>query len=55
VAHGTPHCYWNAAAAPARYLLVMTPRIQRLIAELHSGEREDFGRIFREHDSELLS
>jgi mannose-6-phosphate isomerase-like protein (cupin superfamily) len=55
VTRGTPHSYWNAAPAPARYLLVMTPRIHRLIAALHAGEREDFAQIFREHESELLS
>jgi len=51
---GTPHSYWNPAPAPARYLLVMTPRIHRLIDALHSGPREGFAAIFQEHDSELL-
>jgi mannose-6-phosphate isomerase-like protein (cupin superfamily) len=55
VPRGTPHSYWNPAAEPARYLLVMTPRIHRLIETLHSGERDDWAAIFREHDSELLS
>jgi mannose-6-phosphate isomerase-like protein (cupin superfamily) len=54
VERGTPHSYWNPAPAPARYLLVMTPRIHRLIEALHSGRREDFAAIFQEHDSELL-
>ena len=54
VTRGTPHSYWNAAAEPAHYLLVMTPRIQALIEALHSGERSDFAQIFEEHDSELL-
>jgi mannose-6-phosphate isomerase-like protein (cupin superfamily) len=54
VERGTPHSYWNAAAEPARYLLVMTPRIHRLIDELHAGERTDYAQIFRDHDSELL-
>jgi mannose-6-phosphate isomerase-like protein (cupin superfamily) len=55
VARGTPHSYWNPAAAPARYLLVMTPRIHRLIEALHAGERRDFPAIFEQHDSELLA
>lgn len=55
VTRGTPHSYWNAAPAPARYLLVMTPRIHRLIEALHSHAREDFAAIFSEHDSELLA
>ena len=52
---GTPHSYWNPASEPARYLLVMTPRIHKLIQALHSGERNDWAAIFREHDSELLA
>ncbi|HEX4033243.1 MAG TPA: cupin domain-containing protein [Solirubrobacteraceae bacterium] len=55
VSRGTPHSYWNATEQPARYLLVMTPQIHRLIEALHGGEREDFARIFEEHDSELLA
>ena len=54
VPRGTAHTYWNAAAAPARYLLVMTPRIHQLIQALHSGERTDYPKIFEEYDSELL-
>jgi mannose-6-phosphate isomerase-like protein (cupin superfamily) len=55
VPRGTPHSYWNPSAEPARYLLVMTPRIHALIEALHSGERDDYARIFEEHDSELLA
>lgn len=55
VSPGTPHSYWNPAAEPAHYLLVMTPRIHRLIESLHAGERTDWARIFEEHDSELLT
>jgi mannose-6-phosphate isomerase-like protein (cupin superfamily) len=55
VPRGTPHSYWNPAPEPARYLLVMTPRIHALIEALHAGERDDFAAIFREHDSELLT
>jgi mannose-6-phosphate isomerase-like protein (cupin superfamily) len=54
VQRGTPHSYWNAVAERTRYLLVMTPRIHRLIEALHSGERSDYARIFAEHDSVLL-
>lgn len=55
VEHGTLHSYWNAVAEPTRYVLVMTPRIHRLIEALHAGDRSDFARIFEEHDSELLA
>ncbi len=55
VTRGTPHSFWNPAAEPARYLLVMTPRIHRLVEALHAGDRTDFKQIFAEHDSELLA
>jgi uncharacterized cupin superfamily protein len=55
VTRNTPHSFWNAVATPTRYLLVMTPRIHQLILALHSGERDDYARIFEEYDSELLS
>jgi mannose-6-phosphate isomerase-like protein (cupin superfamily) len=55
VRRGTRHSFWNAGSEPARYLLVMTPRIHQLVLELHSGERDDWAQIFEEHDSELLS
>ncbi len=54
VPRGTPHSYWNPAAEPARYLLVMTPRIHALVEALHAGDRSDYVEIFEEHDSELL-
>jgi mannose-6-phosphate isomerase-like protein (cupin superfamily) len=55
VERGTPHSYWNPAPEPARYLLVMTPRIHELIQALHAGDRDHFAEIFAEHDSELLA
>jgi uncharacterized cupin superfamily protein len=55
VPRGMPHSYWNPHPAPARYLLVMTPRIHRLIEALHAGGRGDWAEIFEEHDSELLA
>jgi mannose-6-phosphate isomerase-like protein (cupin superfamily) len=55
VRRGTPHSYWNAQPSPTRYLLVMAPRIHRLIQALHAGDRTDFARIFDEHASELLA
>ncbi|HUA69438.1 MAG TPA: cupin domain-containing protein [Solirubrobacteraceae bacterium] len=54
VTRGTPHSFWNATSEPARYLLVMTPRIHQLVEALHSGERDDYAAIFEEYDSELL-
>jgi mannose-6-phosphate isomerase-like protein (cupin superfamily) len=53
---GTPHSYGNARKGePARYLLVMTPRIRALIEALHEPGAGDYAAIFRAHESELLS
>ena len=52
---GTPHAYGNARRGePARYLLVMTPKIAALVQALHEPGASDFAEIFRRHDSELL-
>jgi hypothetical protein len=48
---GTAHTYWNQGQVPARYVLVLTPNLQRLIEALHSG-RTDIDAIWREHDSQ---
>jgi mannose-6-phosphate isomerase-like protein (cupin superfamily) len=55
-AKGTPHAYGNARRGqPARYLLVMPPRIRALIEALHEPGAGDYAAIFRAHDSELLT
>jgi mannose-6-phosphate isomerase-like protein (cupin superfamily) len=52
---GTPHTYGNASKGrPARYLLVMTPRLRALVRALHEPGASDYPGIFREHESELL-
>jgi mannose-6-phosphate isomerase-like protein (cupin superfamily) len=50
---GTPHTYRNAGATPARYLLVMTPRIAHLIAEIHRPGA-DVAAAFAAHESRLV-
>ena len=55
-AKGTPHAYGNARRGkPARYLLVMTPKIRALVEALHQPGAGDYAAIFRGHDSELLT
>jgi mannose-6-phosphate isomerase-like protein (cupin superfamily) len=54
---GTPHAYGNAERAPARYLLITTPRILALVEELHAPAGDgpsDYAAIFRKYNSELL-
>jgi len=50
---GTPHTYRNAGPGEARYLLVMTPRIARLIDEIHQPGA-DLAAVFAANESRLL-
>ena len=50
---GVPHTYWNAGEVPARYILVLTSRIARLLEEIHEPEA-DVPAIFARYDSEIL-
>jgi mannose-6-phosphate isomerase-like protein (cupin superfamily) len=50
---GTPHTYWNAGSVEARYLLVMTPRIARLVEAIHEP-RAAIPALFAEFDSEIV-
>ena len=57
VRKGQAHTYWNPTKEPARYLLIMTPNIFRLIQEIHElKERtpDAVKSIFTRHDSTLL-
>jgi mannose-6-phosphate isomerase-like protein (cupin superfamily) len=50
----TPHTYWNAGDIPARYLLVLTPNIARLLEEIHEPG-PDILAIFARYDSEIVT
>jgi mannose-6-phosphate isomerase-like protein (cupin superfamily) len=53
---GTPHMYGNARkGTPARYLLIMPPRIRALVRALHEPGASDYRAIFRAYESELLN
>jgi mannose-6-phosphate isomerase-like protein (cupin superfamily) len=57
VPRGTPHTYWNPGPGPARYLLIMTPNIFRLIQGIHALKERTpsaLQQLFHNHDSELL-
>jgi mannose-6-phosphate isomerase-like protein (cupin superfamily) len=52
---GTPHAYGNARPGePARYLLILTPRLRALVRALHEPGAGDYREIFRRYESELL-
>ena len=58
VPHGVVHTYWNPRAEQARYLLIMTPRINQLIKALHATSdrtAEALSAIYQQHDSALIS
>jgi mannose-6-phosphate isomerase-like protein (cupin superfamily) len=58
VPRGTIHTYWNPAAQPARYLLIMTPNIHQLIQAIHAMTDRTpaaLAELFKEHNSTLLS
>jgi mannose-6-phosphate isomerase-like protein (cupin superfamily) len=57
VPRGTRHTYWNPGPTPARYLLVMTSNIYRLIQEIHAMKERTpsaLRAVFEKYDSELL-
>jgi oxalate decarboxylase/phosphoglucose isomerase-like protein (cupin superfamily) len=57
VPRGTPHTYRNPSSKLLRYLLIMTPKIYRLIQAIHAASDQSpaaLQTLFRQHDSELL-
>ena len=57
VPRGTAHTYWNPGPSPARYLLIMTSNILRLIQEIHAMQDRNpvaLAAVFEKYDSSLL-
>jgi uncharacterized cupin superfamily protein len=57
VPRGKAHTYWNPSADPARYVIVMTQNIYRLIKAIHAmpvRSREALAVVFEQHNSTLL-
>jgi uncharacterized RmlC-like cupin family protein len=50
---GVPHTYYEAAG-PARYLIIMAPRLSELIAALHGAPRQEHNEIMRRFASEVV-
>ena len=48
-----PHTYWNAGDVEAEYLLVLPPRVARLIEAIHRPGA-DIPAAFLAHESEIL-
>ena len=57
VPKGTPHTYWNPDATPVRYLLVLPPRLRRLVDAFDADPdrpEPEMRALFEAHDSELV-
>lgn len=50
---GVAHSYFEAHG-PTRYLIILTPRLRNLIAELHQTPFGQHAEVMRRFDSELL-
>ncbi len=50
---GVAHAYWEAHG-PTRYLIIMTPRLRKLIAELHLTPYALHGEVMRRYESEII-
>jgi mannose-6-phosphate isomerase-like protein (cupin superfamily) len=51
---GVPHTFGNAGPDPSRFLIVLPPRLDQLITELHAGNRQDHASIYQKYESQLL-
>lgn len=53
VPRGVAHAFWNAGDEPARYVIVMPPRVAALVAAIHEPGA-DVASLFPRFASELL-
>jgi oxalate decarboxylase/phosphoglucose isomerase-like protein (cupin superfamily) len=51
---GVPHTFGNAGPEPSRFLIILPPRLDALITELHAGHEIDQSVIYERYESELL-
>jgi uncharacterized cupin superfamily protein len=49
---GTAHTYWENE--PSRYLMVLTPRLDRLIARLHEAGETSMSELLAEFDTYIV-
>ena len=50
---GVAHAYWDATG-DARYLIVLTPRLSQLIAELHTVPIAQHGEVMGRYESAIV-
>lgn len=50
---GVPHAYYEAEG-PTRYLIILTPRLRKLIEELHQTPFAQHGEVMKRYESEIV-
>lgn len=50
---GVVHTYWESAG-PSRYLMILTPRLDQLIAALHDTPYEEHNSLMKKFKSEII-
>jgi mannose-6-phosphate isomerase-like protein (cupin superfamily) len=50
---GVPHTYFEAYG-PTRYLIILTPRLRELIAELHQAPYAQHAEVLRRFESDIV-
>lgn len=50
---GVAHAYYEASG-PTRYLIVLTPRLNKLIEALHAAPYSEHAAVMRQYDSEIV-
>jgi uncharacterized cupin superfamily protein len=50
---GIAHAFYEAQG-PTRYLIILTPRLKRLIDELHTVPLDEHDSVMRKYDSEVI-
>lgn len=51
---GLPHTFGNAGPEASRFIIILPPRLDTLISQLHQAGPAEHPAIYREHASELL-
>jgi len=51
---GVPHTFGNAGPQPSRFIIILPPRLNELINQLHRSAPADHPDIYRRYRSELL-
>jgi mannose-6-phosphate isomerase-like protein (cupin superfamily) len=51
---GVPHTFGNAGPGASRFLIILPPRLDELITELHASDKHQHDAVYRKYESQLL-